>query len=138
MSDYRRIGGEGPLRTIIDDFVDRVFDDVMIGFMFKGRSRERLREMEYQHAGAHLGGPQRYRGRDIAAVHAPLPIMGGHFLRRRKILQDTLEAHAVPADVATRWLAEVDRLRDAVLGVGVDVEHCDHAAQAVRGRREDS
>ena len=83
MTDYDRIGGEAGLRAIIADFVDRVFDDVMIGFIFTGKSPERLREMEFQLASEQLGGPHVYRGRDIAAVHAPLPIMGGHFLRRR-------------------------------------------------------
>jgi hemoglobin len=138
MTDYDRIGGEAGLRAIIADFVDRVFDDVMIGFIFTGKSPERLREMEFQLASEQLGGPHVYRGRDIAAVHAPLPIMGGHFLRRRKILLDTLQEHDLAEDVMTRWLAHVDALRDAVLGTGVDVEHCDHAAQADRRSPEEN
>lgn len=132
MSDYERIGGEAVLRAIIDTFVERVFDDVMIGFIFKGKSRTRLCEMEFQLASEQLGGPHTYGGRDITQVHAPLPIMGGHFMRRRKILLDTLQEHGIPEDVIGRWLEHVDDLRDAVLGVGVQAEHCDHVAQAER------
>ena len=132
MSDHDLIGGEVALQSIIDDFVGRVFDDVMIGFIFKGKSPERLREMEFQLASEQLGGPHVYQGRDIAAVHAPLPIMGGHFLRRRQILLNTLRQHGVVVDVIDRWLAHVDQLRDAVLGADVEATHCDHAAQADR------
>jgi len=138
MSDYERIGGEAGLRRIIDAFVGRVFDDVMIGFIFKGKSQSRLREMEFQLASQQLGGPHTYTGRDIAEVHAPLPIMGGHFLRRRKILLDTLQEQEIPADIVARWLAHVDELRDAILGAGVASEHCDHAAQAARPDGEET
>lgn len=132
-SDYERVGGETGLREIIADFVARLFDDVMIGFMFTGRSRERLAEMEFQLAAQQLGGPWSYSGRAIGAVHAPLPIMGGHFARRRKILENTLTAHGVDPDITGRWLAHVDSLRDVVLGHGVDAAHCDHDTQALRG-----
>ena len=132
MSDYEQLGGETGLRAIIDDFVHRVFDDVMIGFLFKGKSLSRLREMEFLLASQQLGGPHRYSGRDIADVHAPLPIMGGHFKRRRKILADTLRDHGAQEAVITRWIAHVDALEDAILGAGVDGDHCDHAAQSAR------
>lgn len=113
-SDFERIGGEPALRAIIDDFVDRVFDDVMIGFMFRRASRERLRAMEYQHAAAHLGGPVVYEGRDLREAHAPHRIMGGQFERRKKILADVLVSHHVDEDVARRWLAHVESLRGLV------------------------
>ena len=45
-------------------FVDRVFADVMIGFIFAGKNRDRIREMEYQLAAEQLGGLHgRIRGR---------------------------------------------------------------------------
>ena len=59
---FERLGGEPALRAIIDDFVDRVFDDIMIGFFFRNADRRRIKELEYQHAAEHLGGPVRYRG----------------------------------------------------------------------------
>lgn len=111
---FDRIGGEPALRAIIDEFVDRMFDDVMIGFFFRRVSRERIKEMEYQHAAEHLGGPVVYRGRPIREAHAPHRIMGGQFARRTKILSDVLEKHGVPEDIRSAWLAHVESLRDQV------------------------
>ncbi|HEY8428349.1 MAG TPA: group 1 truncated hemoglobin [Sandaracinaceae bacterium] len=112
-SAFERIG-EAKLRAIIDDFVDRMFDDIMIGFMFRRASRERIKEMEYQHAAEHLGGPVRYRGRPLREAHAPHRIMGGQFARRSKILSDVLVAHGVPDDIREAWLAHVESLRGEI------------------------
>ena len=39
MSHFDEIGGEPVLRAIIDDFVERVFGDTMIGFLFARASK---------------------------------------------------------------------------------------------------
>lgn len=106
--------GEPALRAIIDDFVQRVTSDLMIGFFFARVDRERLARMEYEHAAAHLGGPIVYSGRPLQAAHAAHRIMGGHFARRREILRQALVAHAVPEDIASAWLAHVDSLRSEI------------------------
>lgn len=112
-SAFDRIG-EAKLRAIIDDFVDRMFDDIMIGFLFRRASRERIKEMEYQHAAEHLGGPVRYGGRPLREAHAAHRIMGGQFARRSKILSDVLVLHGVPDDIREAWLAHVESLRDQI------------------------
>ena len=136
MSHFETLGGEGPLRRVIDMFVDRVFADVMIGFIFAGKNRDRIREMEYQLAAEQLGGPVVYAGRPIQSVHAKLPIMGGHFDRRRQILLNTLRDCDVPAEVQAAWIEHVDALREDVLGVGHAPHECDHDLQAERGQEE--
>jgi hemoglobin len=115
-SAYERIGGEKALRTIIEDFVGRVFDDVMIGFFFRNASRERIAEMEFQHAAEFLGSPIRYAGRPLDRAHAPHRIMGGQFDRRKKILTDVLRAHGVPEDIERAWLEHTESLRGAITG----------------------
>ena len=132
-SDFERLGGEPVLRAIIEDFTRRVFDDVMIGFLFDGKPKARITEMEYRHAAAHLGGPVEYTGRSMRAAHRASPILGGHFRRRRQILVNTLRDHQVPQDIAERWIAHQDALMDEVLGEGVSEAECDHDAQAARG-----
>lgn len=109
-SDFDRVG-EARLRAVLTDFVSRVRDDVMIGFLFARVDPARLTELEIQHAAAHLGGPDRYEGRPLREAHARHRILGGQFARRREILRQTLVAHAVPPDVIERWLAHVDSLR---------------------------
>lgn len=123
---FEQLGGEAKLRTIIDAFIDRVFEDRMIGFFFRDADRKRIKEFEYQHAAAFLGAPVVYRGRALDQAHAKHPIMGGHFARRRQILQETLEAHTVPDAVKRAWLEHTDSLRPLI--TTQDGSDCDPVA----------
>jgi len=111
MSLFEQLGGEPKLSAIVDDFVDRCFDDVMIGFMFQRASRDRIKRFEYQHAAEHLGGPVRYGGRPLGEAHGPHRIFGGQFARRRQILIETLRDHDVADDIIDAWIAHQDTLR---------------------------
>ena len=111
MSLFEQLGGEPKLSAIVDDFVDRCFDDLMIGFMFKRASRDRIKRFEYQHAAEHLGGPVRYGGRPLGEAHGPHRIFGGQFARRRQILIETLRDHGVADDIIDAWIAHQDTLR---------------------------
>lgn len=111
---FEQMGGEGALRRVIDAFVDRLFDDMMIGFFFRSASRERVKAKEYEFAAGHLGAQVAYTGRAIREVHAAHPIMGGQFNRRLQILKETLEAQAVPANVREHWVQHTESLRPQV------------------------
>lgn len=113
-SHFDEMGGEPALRAIIDAFVDRMFDDAMIGFFFARASRERIKRFEYQHAAELLGADVTYEGRPLAKAHARHPIMGGQFDRRKQILRNTLEEHGVPAHVRQAWLDHVESLRPLI------------------------
>ena len=110
-SMFERVGGEQGLRAIIDDFVDRMFDDIMIGFFFRNVERRHLKELEFQHAAEHLGGAIRYRGRPLEVAHGKHRILGGQFARRKELLRKTLVAHRVPEDIIDAWLAHTESLR---------------------------
>jgi hemoglobin len=113
---YERLGGETVLRRIIDDFVDRMFDDIMIGFLFRDVARRHIKELEFQHAAEHLGGPVRYRGRPLDEAHQKHRIMGGQFARRKELLRQTLVRHGVPEDIIAAWLAHTEALRPLITG----------------------
>jgi hemoglobin len=100
---YARLGDDA-LRAVVVDFYDRVFDDVMIGFLFAGKDRQRLIELECQFTARFLGADVAYTGRPMREAHARAPILGGHFERRLQILRNTLRDHAVDAEVATAWI----------------------------------
>jgi hemoglobin len=114
VNDLETIGGVPVLETIIDDFVDRCFEDVMIGFFFRRANRDRIKRLERELAADHLGEGEAYTGRSIQEAHGRHPILGGHFSRRIQILRETLEAHGVPEDVRARWLAHDEGLRSLV------------------------
>lgn len=110
---YDKIGPDR-LRAVITDFYDRVFADVMIGFLFFGKDRKRLIDKEFEFTAQLLGGDVRYTGRPMRAAHARVPIMGGHFDRRNKILEETLEDHGVDSEVREIWLRHIQALRAQV------------------------
>lgn len=114
MTLFDDIGGEPALRRIIDRFVDRVFDDVMIGFFFRNARRERIKQKEYEFAAQHLGAGTEYTGRPIDEAHRAHPIMGGQFARRLMLLKETLEAEQVPEHVKQHWLAHTESQRALV------------------------
>lgn len=115
MTYFEEIGGEPVLTAIIGEFVDRVFADTMIGFLFARANKERIKRFEYEHAAEFLGAPGvMYRGQELAAAHKRHPILGGHFGRRRQLLKLTLDKHGVPAHIRDAWLAQQDALREQV------------------------
>ncbi len=118
MSDYDALGGAAGLRRVLDDFVNRVMNDTIIGFLFERVDREQLIAHEVAFAAAHLGGPKAYAGRPLPAVHRPKRIHRGHFRRRAALLRTTLRAHAAPEDVIARWLATEAALMDQVVSPG--------------------
>jgi len=113
-TDFELIGGEDGLRAVILEFIDRIYGDIMIGFFFSRVNRERLTEMEYQHAAAHLGGPVTYTGRGMREAHKKHRVMGGQFERRKKILSDVLVRQGVDEGVRERWLLHLETLRAEV------------------------
>jgi hemoglobin len=108
------LGGEVKVKTIVNAFLDRVFQDRMIGFFFLNVDKDRIKAMEYDLAAEFLGGPVRYRGKALAAAHAKHPIMGGHFARRRQILKETLDLYGVPDPIKQAWLEHTDALRQLI------------------------
>jgi hemoglobin len=111
---FDELGGEAVLRPIVDTFVDRVFDDTMIGFFFRKANRERVKAKEYEFIARYLGADIEYTGRPIEQAHAAHPIMGGQFMRRLKLLESTLDEAGVPPHIRDAGLAHTESLRPLV------------------------
>jgi hemoglobin len=111
---FAKIGGD-ELRAVLGDFYRRVFDDVMIGFMFAGKDRQRLIDKEWELVAALLGAPGvTYTGKPMRDAHARLAIFGGQFERRLQILRETLRDHAVDPDVQHAWIDHALALRGQI------------------------
>lgn len=106
--------GEAKLREVVTDFYSRIFGDVMIGFMFQGKSRQHLIDREVEFTAGFLGGSMKYTGRSMREAHAATPIFGGHFERRLQILRETLRDHAVDPDVQRVWIDHTLALRSQI------------------------
>jgi hemoglobin len=108
---FDQIGGD-VLRAVISDFYERVFRDVMIGFMFAGKDKQHLIDREWEFAANFLGAPGvTYTGRPLRAAHAQHTIFGGHFERRLQILRETMADHHVAPAVQQAWIEHTNALR---------------------------
>ncbi|MCW5891153.1 MAG: group 1 truncated hemoglobin [bacterium] len=125
-------GGPEAIRAVLRDFYGHVFGDFMIGFLFKGADKERLIAKETELTLHALGADVAYTGRDVRQAHATHPIMGGHFMRRRKLLADAIARAALPDAVRDAWLAHTDSLRPDVTRDRTD--ECDAAGAHARLR----
>lgn len=113
VSFYAEIGEER-LRQIIDVFVDRIFDDRMIGFFFRDADPNRIKALEFQFTARFLGADIAYEGRPLGDAHRRHPIMGGQFARRLKILEETLEEYGVPHHIQKAWIDHTESLRPLI------------------------
>lgn len=111
---FEEIGGAPALQAIVDDFIDRCFADVMIGFLFKRAAPARIKRFEFEHAAEFLGAPEPYGGRSLEEAHRRHRILGGQFDRRLQILRNTLDDHGVPPAIRDAWLAHQQSLRSQV------------------------
>lgn len=110
---FARIGPVA-LRAVITDFYERLFSDVMIGFLFAGKDRARLIQKEWELTARFLGADIPYTGRPMRMAHAASPIFGGHFERRLQILRETLADHAVDPEVIRVWIDHQLALRSQI------------------------
>ncbi|MDX2092092.1 MAG: group 1 truncated hemoglobin [Kofleriaceae bacterium] len=104
--------GAAKLRAVITDFYERVFADVMIGFMFHGKDRQHLIDREWEFVASFLGAPDvKYTGRPMRTAHAQHTIFGGQFERRLQILREAMAAHDVDPEVQAVWIEHTQALR---------------------------
>jgi truncated hemoglobin YjbI len=115
MSLYDEVGGEAGLRRVLRALYDRLFDDMMIGFFFAGKDKEKLIEHQLWFTARFLGGPSKYEGRSLPDAHAPFAILPAHFDRRHQILREVLEAQKVPDAVRDEWLRVDQSLKHAIV-----------------------
>ena len=112
---YDAIGGRASLVAAVDDFYGRLLADPVLGPLFPRGAGPRHRAYVITILGEALGGPERYRGPDLAAAHRGLGISDAHFDRAAVHLYATLDALSVPRHLADHIVGIVAGLRPAVV-----------------------
>jgi hemoglobin len=120
---FETLGGEAILRAIIARFVDRMFADLMIGYLFRAADRERVKAKEYEFAARHLGAQVSYTGRVLNEAHRAHRITGGQFMRRLQILKETLAEFQVPPEVTEHFVTHTLSLQAEITDNALD--QCD-------------
>ena len=117
---YEAVGGEANVRAVLTTLYDQLFDDPIVGFLFRGKDKAHILEQQVAFTCRFLGGPQRYEGKPLPEAHASLPLLPGHFARRHYLLEQTLERHNVSETVRRAWLRIDEGLRTSVLAAGTE------------------
>ena len=117
---YELIGGEARVRAVLQSLYDKLFADPIVGFLFQPFDKQHIVLTQLPFTCKFLGGPQEYAGRPLPEVHSKLPLLPGHFDRRHKLLEQTLEEQGVPEEVRRVWLRIDQSLRPSILAAGED------------------
>ena len=113
------LGGPEALEALVRDLYDRLYDDLIVGFLFAPHDKARLIAHQIEYVRAHLGDREgHYTGRSMRRAHEHLPILPGQFDRRHQILREVLRDHQAPARVQQEWIALDLALRPFVLRMG--------------------
>jgi hemoglobin len=115
ISVYQAIGGRTALTSAVDDFYGRLLADPILGPLFPVGAGARHRAYVVTILGEALGGPERYRGPDIAAAHRRLSITDTHFDLAAGHLYATLDGLGVPRHLSDHIVGIVAGLRPAVV-----------------------
>ena len=129
--EISQIGGLEGLRLILTDFYQRVFKDLMIGYLFEKQSMSRLIDREVEWTARTIYGLDiQYRGKGLRAAHSKHPIRRGHFHRRNQILRETLNAHSVPEEIKLIWMTHSESLAQAILGRASTDPRCEQTSNS--------
>lgn len=115
ISLYYAIGGRRSLVAAVHQFYDRLFADPEIAPFFPSGVTTQHKAYLVTVLGEALGGPERYRGPDLAEAHRHLGITDHHFNLVAGHLDGTLADLKVSRTVIDQIIAIVATLRPVVV-----------------------
>ncbi|WP_435101670.1 group I truncated hemoglobin [Halarchaeum sp. P4] len=114
---YAQIGGQEAVEAVVDDFYDKVLDDPLLQPYFEDTDMQALFAHQVQFVSAVAGGPVDYKGDDMRSAHEGMGITDEAFDQVAEYLAAAMRENGVPEDDIETVIAEVDALRDDVVGV---------------------
>ena len=93
---YERLGGQGAIVAVVDDFVGNVAADNRINKFFGKTDIPRLKRLLVEQICAGTGGPCTYTGRDMKSAHAGMGINDAQFNALVEDLVKSLDKFKVP------------------------------------------
>lgn len=102
---YRALGEKPGITALMNDTVERLFADPQIGRFFTKTKPANLKEQLRDQVCFLSGGPCKYEGDTMKAVHAELGIRKSDFNRMVEVLQAAMDARSIPFAAQNRLLA---------------------------------
>lgn len=102
---YKAFGEKAGIQTLVVDFVDRVYLDARLAPFFKDASKKNLVEQLSDQLCFLSGGPCKYEGGAMKAVHKDMVIGKGDFNALVEVLQKAMDAKGIAFADQNRMLA---------------------------------
>ena len=112
---YQAIGGRPAVTAAVEGLYGRLLADPSLSRFFPGGVAAKHRAYVVTILGEALGGPERYRGPDLARAHRGLGITDADFDRTAVHLAEVLDSLGVPGHLADHIVGIVAGLRPAVV-----------------------
>lgn len=112
---FDKYGGFETFTKVVTNFYKKVLDNEQVEHYFNGVNIDRLIAHQTNFISTALGGPDRYQGKDIKAVHAPLKITLPDFSEVAELLEESLEDGGVSEEDIETILAIVSSLQDQIV-----------------------
>ena len=111
---YQAIGGRPAVTAAVEGLSGRLLADPSLSRFFPGGVAAKHRAYVVTILGEALGGPERYRGPDLARAHRGLGITDADFDRTAVYLAEVLDSLGVPGHLADHIVGIAAGLRPAV------------------------
>ena len=113
---YQRLGGTPGIAAVVDDFVDNVRADPLIGKRFQGVDIDHTKAMLTELICKGSGGPCAYTGRSMKDTHRGMDISDAEFNAMAGDMAKTLEKFKLPQRERTDVLNLLNSMRGDVVG----------------------
>jgi hemoglobin len=118
---YSRLGGYDAIAAVIDDLLERLHRDPLLGrFWASARSTDtnrRERQLAIDFVAASAGGPTFYLGRDMKTSHAGMRITREDYAAFTRNLEATLNTFEVPEPERGEVMAFIAALENDIVEV---------------------
>jgi hemoglobin len=112
---YQAIGGRAAVAAAVEGLYGRILADPVLSRFFPRGVAAKHRAYVVTVLGEAIGGPERYRGPDLAKAHRGLGITDADFDRTAGHLAATLDSLGVPGHLAGYVVGIVAGLRPALV-----------------------
>jgi len=115
---FARLGGDPAIKAVMQRFFERILADPDLAPLFARTNIERHQRKTGAFVAAATGGPEPWRGRDMAAAHRHLHLTNQQFDQVATHLIETLEELQVPGALADELITIVASLRGDIVHAG--------------------
>ena len=112
---YDRLGGYDGIRSVVDEFYDRLLADEELAPFFENADMEKLRETQTDFLCEAAGGPETYDAEPVREAHLHVPFTPTHIQRAIDLLHETLDDFDVPDDDADKVVQAIAAYKDDLL-----------------------